>query len=322
MKKFTLVSNEFYNNEIIFKGFTFKKRLHTIHGLENWIFLIACKRNYMQLKYKYFKLSAVVSHLLSSLLLLSLTSPILANEPTSHEQNTQETGFKFEQKPLDSWYFDLNLGWIFNIKSGPAVYLNNFDIPPDRYNSPKVKQRPLVSLSAGYVWARSSQWLPFVSLGLEYSYFFPEKAEGSVEDYSEEEDENHMCKYNLTHQTLYLQGKIDVVRWQRWMPYVSAKLGSSWNKFSNFNEQRITDVDSTHENPQFPNNTTKNFSYSLGAGVDYIFTQNLWGSLGYRFDHIGYIQTDASNVFIFEHEKINTFRKMHSLIASLRYLFG
>lgn len=273
------------------------------------------------MRLKYFKLLSVVFHLLLSLLLSIFTSSVLANEFTSHEQKIETIGCEFVKKPLGSWYFDLNLGWVFDLKSKPA-YLNNFDLPPDRYNSPKSKQSPLISLSGGYVWSRSSQWLPFTSLGLNYSYFFTGKAEGTIEDYSEEEDANYTYKYNLTHQTLYLQGKIDLVRWQRWMPYISSGLGGSWNRISNFNEQVLTDVDSTHENPQFPSKTTTNFSYSLGAGIDYIFAQNLWGSLGYRFDRIGYIKTGASNIFIFEHENLTISRKVHSLIASLRYLFG
>lgn len=268
----------------------------------------------------YFKFISLLR--LLGFLLLTISFSGLAQAMTPYNQTTEEAVWHVSSsKPLVSWYMDLGLGWVFNQRLATG-YLNNFDLPPDRYNAPQVQQSSLVSLSGGYVWQRLSQWLPFTSLGLEYSYFFPAQAEGIIEDYSDEEEANHSYQYKVAHQIVYLRGKIDLVRWQNWMPYVSAGLGSSWNRFSNYSEQAITNVDSFHEDPKFPNKTTTHFSYSLGIGIDYIFTRNLWGSLGYRFDHIGPFQTGTSEVFVFAQESVNTSMKAHSLVGSLRYLFG
>ena len=222
---------------------------------------------------------------------------------------------------LPSWYVDVGLGWVFKQKLG-TTYLANLNLGPknaDIYNAPKVNRMPMGVLSGGYVWSRQTHWLPMSSLGLEYSYAIPAKTVGTLEQYSDPSD-TYEYQYKVAHHTLQLVGKVDLLRWQQWMPYLSAGLGTTWNRFTSYNEVPLTGDEKA--SPQFPSQTKLNFSYSLGTGVDYIFTKNLWGSLGYRYDHLGWIETGDSNLKFFTGDKLKNTLQAHTLILSLRYLFG
>ncbi|MDQ8038801.1 MAG: outer membrane beta-barrel protein [Rickettsiella sp.] len=223
-------------------------------------------------------------------------------------------------KHLPSWYMDVGLGWVFNQKLG-ASYLANIDLPLDQYNSPKVNQVMMGALSGGYVWSRRTAWLPFTSLGFEYSYDMPAKVKGVIEEFSDPEQTNFKYKYKVDHHNLRLIGKADLYRWQNLMPYVSAGMGVSWNRFSDYSEQAISELPSPRPNPAFTNKTESNFSYSLGTGLDYIFNKNLWGGLGYRYDHFGWGKTGDTNAEFADKSLKNTSRA-HTIILSLRYLFG
>lgn len=249
--------------------------------------------------------------------------PILAQATTPYCKATQTIipSCNFSPESFTSWYIDMGLGLVFDSKITKA-YLDNFDLPPDQYKVPKIQDNTLISLSGGYVWSKPSTWLPFIHLGLEYSYFLSTRAKGLIEDYSEKTEIHYNYQYNVKNQLVYLRGKINLVRWQNWMPYLSVGLGNSWNRLSDHSEQAITQIDSSHKDPRFPNKTTTHFSYSLGIGIDYMFTKQLWGNLGYRFDQIGPIQTGTSTIFIFEGKNINTSMNTHSFIGSLRYFFS
>ncbi len=222
---------------------------------------------------------------------------------------------------LPSWYIDVGAGWVFNQKLG-TTYLANLDVGPEKsdiYNAPKAKRVPMGFLSGGYIWSRQAKWFPASSLGIEYSYVIPAKNIGTLVQYSDPND-TYEYQYKVSHHTLQLVGKVDLIRWQQWMPYVSAGLGTTWNRFTSYSEVPIAGDEKT--SPQFSNKTKLNFSYSLGTGVDYIFTKNLWGSLGYRYDHLGWIKTGDSNREFFTGDKLKDTIQGHTIILSLRYLFG
>lgn len=229
--------------------------------------------------------------------------------------------FPLKPSTLSHWYVDAGAGWVFNQKLGRS-YLGNVGEPLDQYDPPKAKQVPMVFLSGGYVWSRQADWLPFTSVGLEYSYFFPAKAEGVIEEASDPTQVFSNYSYKVAHHTLYLLGKANLVRWRNWMPYVFGGLGASWNRFSAYSEESVSETPSIRPNPEFSNKAQSNFAYSLGTGLDYVFTKNLWGSLGYRYDHFGWGKTGDTNISEFADKNLKNFLKAHTLIFSLRYLFG
>lgn len=222
---------------------------------------------------------------------------------------------------LSTWYMDIGMSWVFNQRLGKKQ-LDNEDLPPDTYLSPKAQQIPGFSLSGGYIWSHQANWLPFTSLGLEYNYFGPTRVEGVIEDYSFSDEANQLYKYRMTQNSLYLVGKADLMRWGNVMPYASIGVGTAWNRFSDYSEQVISDLPSEHINPEFPSKTKLSFSYSLGTGIDYSFNKNIWASLGYRYTHFGNFKSGESmlhNPSSSEH--LSGVSAAHLVVFSLRYLF-
>ena len=222
---------------------------------------------------------------------------------------------------LPSWYMDAGLGWVFNQKLGTS-YLANADEKEDQYNPPKVNKVATGSLSGGYVWSHPKKWLPFTSLGLEYSYYMPAKVKGVIEENSDPEMANLNYKYKIAHHNLQLIGKADIFRWKNFMPYVSGGAGVSWNRVSDYREEQSAEGQISRTYPEFGNKTKLNFSYSLGTGVDYVFTRNLWGGLGYRFDHFGWEKTGDTTSDKFLDKNLKNTSKAHTILFSLRYLFA
>ena len=257
-----------------------------------------------------------------SLLLLVLIFPSLAQAETCCCQNKKTTLLCVSPpKPLPSWFMDVGLGWVFNQKLGSS-YLANVDLPSDKYNSPKVDQVPMYFLSGGYLWSRQTEWLPFSSLGLEYSYYMPATVKGVIEEFADPEQANFKYKYKVAHHNLRLIGKADLYRWQNWMPYVSAGAGISWNRFSGYSQEIISEGESTRPDLGFSNKTKLNFSYSVGAGMDYIFTRNIWGGLGYRYDHFGWGKTGDNHNEEFADKSLKNTSRAHTILLTIRYLFG
>ncbi len=254
--------------------------------------------------------------------LLVLIVPSLTEAKSDCCQTNQKAVLCVSPTKQPSWYFDVGLGWVVNQRLG-ANYLSNLELAPDTLAAPKASQVPMGLLSGGYVWSRQTNWLPFASLGLEYSYAYPAKVKGVLIDYSELQEANHNYQYKVTHQGVSLLGKVALARWENWLPYVAAGLGASWNRVSNYSEQVISERASDHTNPEFPSKTTLDFSYSLGAGLDYVFTEYLWAGFGYRFDRFGKMGTGDSILHnkLF-HEHVSNSLRTHSFIFSLRYFFG
>lgn len=256
------------------------------------------------------------------LFFLIVIVPVLTEAKSDCCQTKQKTVCCVSStKPLPAWYLDMGLGWIMNQRLG-ANYLNNLELPPDTLTAPKANRSPMALLSGGYIWSRQTNWVPLASLGLGYSYAYPAKVKGIVQDYSEQEEANSSYQYKIEHHRISLLGKVALVRWENWLPYVAAGLGAAWNRVSDYSEQAISERISEHTNPGFPNKTTVDFSYSLGAGFDYVITEYLWAGFGYRFDRFGKIETGDSLLPNAYREHINDSLRAHSFTVSLRYLFG
>lgn len=219
------------------------------------------------------------------------------------------------------WYLDVGLGTMFKQKLGTFNLLNSEELP-DKYNTSSIQHADVALLSGGYVWSRSTSFLPFVSLGLEYARFFSGKISGFIEDYSSHEDINFGYHYQLSHHNLHLLGKANLYCWRGWMPYIVAGIGMSWNQLTAYDENNLSMLYSEHANPYFPNKVKSNLSYSLGVGVDYQLTKNIWSGFGYRYNNFGQITSGESVKHFSEGQFLKDRNSGYDLFFSLRYIFS
>ncbi|MDQ8039129.1 MAG: outer membrane beta-barrel protein [Rickettsiella sp.] len=218
--------------------------------------------------------------------------------------------------PLTHFYIDVGAGWVFD-QQASDYYLPR-DPLPDRYVANTSKNNVMGLASLGYVWRQTQDWLPFISVGLEYSYLPSSKIQGPVEEFSSPEFTTQNYEYKVQHQNLQLTSKIDIYRCGRWMPYIALGIGTSWNTSSAYQEYALTDQPEIQ--PEFANKTKTAFSYAAGLGIDFIANDNLWLGLGYRYDNFGSNQTN-NGIREFANKHLDNHMKAHTVLLSLRYLF-
>lgn len=225
------------------------------------------------------------------------------------------------------WYGNGSVGATFlnvdhnnYISAGPG-WPNDLDS-----NNTNVNAAALIGLEGGYQWAFDRVWIPSYSVGANYSYLFPATIKGTIFQYSLPQFENYTYHYQIQSQTLLAMAKLDLVSWQRFMPFLLVGAGVSLNTAKNYTEQAVPGV-TPRVSPGFSDSTNAYFSYALGAGVDYILKRNLWMSLKYQYGNEGYAQTGhgantstltATN---FSTDRLKTKLTSNSVLFSLTYIF-
>jgi len=156
-------------------------------------------------------------------------------------------------------------------------------------------------IGAGFLWSdlyqAQSPYLPFMSLGLQYQYTnFDNKKTliqmDVVSPSTGETDGPFKADYIFSQNSLLGNLKIDLYRWGRMMPYLNLGLGASWNQAKN-KKPFINDL-GFGDTLDFASTKTRitSFSYTVGAGLDFLMTKNFWLSLGYSYNNFGKISID------------------------------
>lgn len=224
--------------------------------------------------------------------------------------------------------------WIAGVGAG-ATFINvdnNHYVSPgggwpvDRYHNNSVDATGLLALNGGYQWALNSAWLPYYSLAASYTYGFPAKVKGNVEQYSLPEFTNYNYQYKIQTQTFLAQIKADLYQWRGLMPFLLAGAGVSLNNASNYAEQAVPGV-TPRINPAFTGQTNTYFSYVFGAGLDYILQKNIWVNLTYQYSNLGKAQTGpGTNASMltgmnYATDNLKTNVRSNSVLLGVTYLF-
>ncbi|MES2142728.1 MAG: outer membrane beta-barrel protein [Pseudomonadota bacterium] len=188
----------------------------------------------------------------------------------------------------DIYYAEAGLGRAINYARGESQLKRNPKIKfTDDFRSDYIAKGIFLSLGGGYVWKFDSTLVPYASLGLEYSYMPKTRLHGGI--FAKAEAPAYVYQYRVGHSNLRLLGKVDFHEWKGFMPYISLGLGGSRNITDNYK-------DKSQSEPRTVPTTFKSlrsfeFSYSMGAGLDYRCNKNFLLSLGYRYDNFGSVKT-------------------------------
>ncbi|MFC3908272.1 outer membrane protein [Legionella dresdenensis] len=124
-----------------------------------------------------------------------------------------------------------------------------------------------------------------IQLGLAIAKTEKATLSGNIWDDADPEFNNYSYIYTVRHLYLGVKGKILGNPYLRVKPYVSSSFGFGFNQASNFNnaplECGVVAV------PNFRGNTLAQFSYTLGAGLQYDLSKNWQIGLGYEFSDWG-----------------------------------
>ncbi len=196
--------------------------------------------------------------------------------------------------------------------------------PNDQYESNGISDQPYFTLGGGYAWARLSDIVPYYSLGLKVIYASTSTISGYINQYSLSDFRNYNFQYDVQLYNVMATAKADLYRWNNLMPYVTGGLGITNYYASDYSEQATGGV-TPRVSPAFGNASGSNFSYSIGAGIDYVMLQNLWINLEYNYTSYGSVSTDNGQNYAtltgtnYDNESLKNTLSATSLFLGLTY---
>lgn len=104
---------------------------------------------------------------------------------------------------------------------------------------------------------------------------------GNIWDDAQPVFNNYTYSYQIQHTHIALKGKLLMDRDYLVIPWLSASLGVGFNQARNFNNTPT--ISEAVVMPNFTNNTTTAFTYTLGAGISRNLNQHWQAGIGYEF---------------------------------------
>ncbi|QMT60009.1 outer membrane protein [Legionella sp. PC997] len=223
-----------------------------------------------------------------------------------------------------SWFISLGGGAQFPELNSHTKVNNGSGFPApysaDRY-SIRDNNGGVVAVSAGRRWQNESIWFPSYSLSIFWQYFFTTHISGEITQYSLPQFTNYKYNLDFTSNLLLASGKINVMRYGIFSPFINGGIGSSFNNASNYNESAFAGV-TPRVSPEFRNSNTSEFAYNIGAGVDVQLLPQLFLSVGYIFQDLGPLASgNGVNTWTGESLTLGSYRTNEVLITAT-YLFG
>lgn len=104
---------------------------------------------------------------------------------------------------------------------------------------------------------------------------------GMIWDDASPEFENYTYNYEIQHSHLALKSKILFNAGKGLLPWISGSLGMGFNNAHAFNNNPI--IFQALPTPNFSANTTIAFTYTIGAGIQKVLSENCQVGIGYEF---------------------------------------
>lgn len=224
-------------------------------------------------------------------------------------------------------------GWFAGVYAGPAwgshrtMFVDNnsdasapFNLDTFTVNQVENPQG-MLGVSAGYRWMREAQWMPVASLNFRYHHLFAHDVFGNVIPFSEPEFTNYTYGVDLSSNSYMAAGKLDLLRFNSLLPYVSGGIGVAYNKMNNYFEQPFPGV-FPRESPAFAGGVNREFTWSLGFGLDYQFSPRTTVSAGYEYQSYGRFMSGFGVDAWGNRQLIQHSFYTNSLLLSMDYVFA
>ncbi len=187
------------------------------------------------------------------------------------------------------WYVAMDAGGVQANMPGAMTVPNGSDYPPpanvDHYSVDSL-QTVMLDIQAGQRWYRDAIWIPSYAFALRYEHLFKKNITGMVNQYSDPAFTTYSYTWGVSADVISLYSKFDLARYNRFMVYVDAGLGLSFLQAHAYNETALPTV-WARDNPNYASKTNYQFSYNVGAGLDYTLDRNFLLSVGYSYQSFG-----------------------------------
>lgn len=222
-----------------------------------------------------------------------------------------------------SWYAGIS-GSVVWASLPDGLNLNNgaaapFPFNTDRYTIDHGTDGAL-AVQAGYEWQRGTQWFPSYSLGLQYEHYWLGAINGTIDQYSIPEFLNYSYTWDTQADTVSLYTKVHVVQYGAFKPFINAGLGLAINRSGHYYETAFAGV-TPRVSPGFSKHTQNNFTYNVGAGVEYSVSPKLSVSVAYNYQDLGSMRS-SNGVDTWSGDNLNIENyELNMLVLGLTYKF-
>lgn len=220
-------------------------------------------------------------------LVVTLLFPLLVSIPpltySAHRDVSAAEG-SWVSNNKNGWYLGVGGGYTARTLNHSTSVLNGVAVPApfdrDQY-SIKTRDTGNVSGVAGYYWQGNATWLAAYAVFVQYTHFFSNRINGSIDQFSLPGFRNYTYHLNLSSNLYTIGGKLNVAQYHGLMPYVAGAVGFAINSVTYYNETALPTI-IPRNSPEYSDYHQTNWAATLGAGIDYKFCENFWLTLGYE----------------------------------------
>jgi len=184
------------------------------------------------------------------------------------------------QNPHLDGYYTINNGSGFSPPGNMDSYSTQMD------------STGVVSFDGGYRWQQDTAWIPAYALGLRYSHSFDTDIGRKITLFSLPDFTNYTYKWDIASDIFLLTAKINLFQWHHILPFLSGGAGVTFNTASNYQETALPGV-TPRISPAFGRNTTSQFAYNLGVGVDWQVKPQWLVTLDYEYQNLGKVSSSS-----------------------------
>lgn len=224
-----------------------------------------------------------------------------------------------------------SVNWFVNAQGGlqkmgtpSATRVNNgsgFATPFDQdlYTANHSGAKGLFGLQIGRRWELTNPWFSAFSLGAQYEYFLNSDVNGQVIQFTLPQFTNYTYKWQTASNLIAANAKVNLLNYQRFSPYINLGAGAVLHQGS-YSEVALANV-TPRISPSYKSNSSAQFAYILGAGLDYQFKPELIMSAGYQYSDLG-MNRSGYGTLTWSAERLNL-GQYHSnaFLVGLTYLF-
>lgn len=223
------------------------------------------------------------------------------------------------------WTIGADFGITFPYSNHTMTVNNGSDYPEplnvDQFSVAQQHHPAVFGVQIGRRWERAEQWVPAYAASLRYQHLFTQDLHGSISQYSLPEFKNYSYRWGMSAEVLSLNGKINIVRFGRVMPYVDAGLGVSLNRGMSYQESAYEDV-TPRVSPGFTSHRQGQFYYNAGAGLDVQLTPQVIVYGGYNYQHFGRMSSGrGQSTWAGERLSLRNFAS-NTVLVGLTYVVG
>ncbi|VEB32304.1 Opacity protein and related surface antigens [Legionella sainthelensi] len=224
----------------------------------------------------------------------------------------------------NQWFVQLQGGAIFPLNPGSILVGNgsNFPAPAnvDRYSTNQSSQGT-IALTIGNRIATQSSLINHYTLSGRLQYVFEGDVGNNIMQYSLPEFLNYSYDWKLSTLALTADTKLNLFNFSKFSPYVNGGLGVSFNEARAFNETAFPGI-TPRVSPAYTNHTLTQFTYHVGAGLDFLFVPNWLFSAGYEFESFGdFSSGKGRSTWAGESLRLNSYQT-NTLLFGVTYLMN